>query len=144
MDKGVKGIPFFDGETVTEGLDGLDERLDEYYELGADSQNGEPLLASQMICLKKLHQTECHALARYAALCQQAQIVPIVEPEVLMDGTHDIDRCFDVTSEVLQEVFAELNNQQVALNGIVSSQTGLFQGWMLPIEQIFPLWQVQP
>ena len=69
-----------------------------------------------------------HALARYAALCQQAKMVPIVEPEVLMDGSHDIDRCFDVTSEVLKEVFAELNNQKVALSGIVLKPNMVISG----------------
>ena len=77
---------------------------------------------------KNCIQLNAHALARYAALCQQAQMVPIVEPEVLMDGSHDIDRCFDVTSEVLQEVFTELNNQKVALNGIVLKPNMVISG----------------
>jgi Fructose-1,6-bisphosphate aldolase len=129
VDKGVKGIPFCDGETVTEGLDGLDERLDEYYELGARFAKWRAVISiSDDLPSKNCIRLNAHALARYAALCQQAQIVPIVEPEVLMDGTHDIDRCFDVTSEVLQEVFAELNNQQVALNGIVLKPNMVISG----------------
>ena len=129
VDKGVKGIPFCDGETVTEGLDGLDERLDEYYELGARFAKWRAVISiSDDLPSKNCIRLNAHALARYSALCQQAQIVPIVEPEVLMDGTHDIDRCFDVTSEVLQEVFAELNNQQVALNGIVLKPNMVISG----------------
>ena len=102
VDTGAKPLPFCPGETVTEGLDGLRERLNEYYQLGArfakwraviDIGNGIPSYTA-------IH-TNAHALARYAALCQAAQIVPIVEPEVLMDGEHDIDRCYSVTEFVL-------------------------------------------
>ena len=110
-------------------MDGLDERLDEYYELGARFAKWRAVISiSDDLPSKNCIRLNAHALARYAALCQQAQIVPIVEPEVLMDGTHDIDRCFDVTSEVLQEVFAELNNQQVALNGIVLKPNMVISG----------------
>ena len=99
-------------------MDGLAERLSEYYELGARFAKWRAVInISDDLPSNNCIRLNAHALARYAALCQQAQMVPIVEPEVLMDGNHDIDRCFDVTSKVLQEVFAELNKQKVALNG---------------------------
>lgn len=129
VDRGIKGIPFCDGESVTEGLDGLSERLDEYYELGARFAKWRAVInISNDSPSKNCIRLNAHALARYAALCQQAKIVPIVEPEVLMDGTHDIDRCYDVTSEVLQEVFIELKNQNVALNGIVLKPNMVISG----------------
>ena len=129
VDKGIKGIPFCDGESVTEGLDGLSERLDEYYELGARFAKWRAVInISNDSPSKNCIRLNAHALARYAALCQQAQIVPIVEPEVLMDGTHDIDRCYDVTSEVIQELFIELINQNVALNGIVLKPNMVISG----------------
>jgi fructose-bisphosphate aldolase class I len=120
VDKGVKPLPFCPGEVVTEGLDGLGERLAEYHKLGArfakwraviDIGAGIPSYA----CIS----TNAHALARYAALCQEAGIVPIVEPEVLMDGEHDIDRCYSVTEWVLKTTFEELYYQRVALEGMV-------------------------
>ena len=129
VDKGIKGIPFCDGESVTEGLDGLSERLDEYYELGARFAKWRAVInISNDSPSKNCIRLNAHALARYAALCQQAKIVPIVEPEVLMDGTHDIDRCYDVTSEVIQELFIELINQNVALNGIVLKPNMVISG----------------
>ena len=129
VDKGIKGIPFCKGETVTEGLDGLAERLIEYYELGARFAKWRAVInISADLPSNNCIRLNAHALARYAALCQQAQMVPIVEPEVLMDGNHDIDRCFDVTSKVLQEVFAELNKQKVALNGIVLKPNMVISG----------------
>jgi fructose-bisphosphate aldolase, class I len=120
VDKGTKPLPFFPGEVVTEGLDGLRERLVEYRGLGAkfakwraviDIGPGVPTHA----CVK----ANAHALARYAALCQDENIVPIVEPEVLMDGGHDIDRCVEVTIWLLKETFQELFQNRVALEGMV-------------------------
>ncbi|MGE0409092.1 MAG: class I fructose-bisphosphate aldolase [Amphiplicatus sp.] len=120
VDKGAKPLPFCPGEVVTEGLDGLAERLKEYYDLGArfakwraviDIGAGVPTYPCLM--------TNAHALARYAALCQQAEIVPIVEPEVLMDGDHDIARCEEVTELVLKLVFEQLYFQRVALEGMI-------------------------
>ena len=120
VDKGVKPLPFCRGEVITEGLDGLGKRLDEYRELGAkfakwraviDIGAGIPSFA----CIR----TNTHALARYAALCQEHGIVPIVEPEVLMDGDHSIDRCYEVTEFVLKEQFQQLFYQRVALEGMV-------------------------
>lgn len=120
VDKGTKPLPFSPNELVTEGLDGLRERLVEYRGLGAkfakwrgvyDIGPGMPSYG----CIR----ANGHALARYAALCQDEGIVPIVEPEVLMDGSHDIDTCFTVTEFVLKETFQELYYQKVALEGIV-------------------------
>jgi fructose-bisphosphate aldolase class I len=120
VDKGVQPLQNCPGEVVTEGLDGLGKRLDEYRELGArfakwraviDIGAGIPTYA----CIH----TNTHALARYAALCQQHGIVPIVEPEVLMDGDHDINRCYEVTEFVLKEQFQQLFYQRVALEGMV-------------------------
>ncbi|HWK01949.1 MAG TPA: class I fructose-bisphosphate aldolase [Xanthobacteraceae bacterium] len=120
VDEGTKPLPGCPGELITIGLDKLADRLTKYYEQGArfakwraviDIGNGIPSHAS-------IH-ANAHALARYAALCQAAQIVPIVEPEVLMDGDHDIDRCYAVTEWVLKETFLELYYNKVPLEGIV-------------------------
>lgn len=120
VDMGAKPLAGFDNEKVTEGLDGLRERLSEYGQLGAQFAKwravitiGEDIPSSTCIYVN------AHVLARYAALCQEANIVPIVEPEVLMDGTHDIDTCFDVTEETLKSVFQELFDQSVFLEGII-------------------------
>jgi fructose-bisphosphate aldolase class I len=120
VDKGAKPLAFCPGETVTEGLDGLRERLIEYRELGArfckwraviDIGPGIPSYDSV--------NSNAHALARYAALCQEQGLVPIVEPEVLMDGDHTIDRCEEVTEFVLKTVFQELYHARVKLEGMV-------------------------
>lgn len=120
VDEGTQALPMCPGELVTVGLDKLAERLKKYYERGArfakwraviDIGSGIPSMTAISV--------NAHALARYAALCQVAQIVPIVEPEVLMDGDHDIDRCYDVTSHVLNKTFQELRVQRVALEGMV-------------------------
>ena len=120
VDEGTKPLPFCPGEVITAGLDRLADRLPKYYEQGArfakwraviDIGDGIPSYA----CVH----ANAHALARYAALCQQAQIVPIVEPEVLMDGDHDIDRCLAVSTWVLKETFQELFTNRVALEGMV-------------------------
>ena len=122
VDKGTKPLPFCANEVVTEGLDGLRERLKEYRGLGARFAKwravidiGERHVMPSYTCIK----ANAHALARYAALCQDEDIVPIVEPEVLMDGGHDIDRCAEVTEWVLKETFQELFYQRVALEGMV-------------------------
>ncbi|MET3355155.1 class I fructose-bisphosphate aldolase [Xanthobacter autotrophicus] len=122
VDAGAKPQPAFPGETITEGLDGLAGRLKEFYDLGArfakwravidiDTAKGIPSYGSI--------RANAHALARYAALCQEAGIVPIVEPEVLMDGSHDIDTCYQVTEWVLKTTFEELYYQRVRLEGMV-------------------------
>ena len=120
VDEGTQPLPQCPGELVTVGLDRLAERLKKYYEQGArfakwraviDIGPGIPTMTAIGV--------NAHALARYAALCQAAQIVPIVEPEVLMDGDHDIDRCFDVTRRVLNKTFQELRVQRVELEGMI-------------------------
>ncbi len=126
VDKGTKPLPSCPGEVVTEGLDGLRERLAEYRSLGAKFAKWRAVIdvgqAHEQVheipsytCIK----ANAHALARYAALCQDEGLVPIVEPEVLMDGGHDIDRCVEVTTWLLKETFQELFDNRVALEGIV-------------------------
>ena len=120
VDKGVQPLPMCPGEVITEGLDGLRERLIEYRELGAKFAKWRAVIdigedMPSYACIM----TNAHALARYAALCQDEGIVPIVEPEVLMDGDHDIDRCQAVTEWTLKTVFEQLYDQRVALEGIV-------------------------
>jgi fructose-bisphosphate aldolase class I len=125
VDEGTQPLPECPGELVTVGLDKLAERLKKYYERGArfakwravidigGSSSGRPIPSMTAI------HVNAHALARYAALCQAAQIVPIVEPEVLMDGDHDIDRCYEVTQRVLNKTFQELRVQRVELEGMI-------------------------
>ena len=121
VDAGAKALAGAEGETITEGLDGLRERLAEYYELGARfakwraviDVNGEDIPSQYAV------DVNVHALARYAALCQEANIVPIVEPEVLMDGDHSIERCYEVTEFTLKRLYAELFDQGVILEGTV-------------------------
>jgi len=123
VDNGAKDMPFHPGEKVTEGLDGLRERLKAYHGMGARFAKwrgvidiGEDIPSSACI------RANAHALARYAALCQVENIVPIVEPEVLMDGPvagHDIERCYEVTERVLNAVFDELYEAKVRLEGMV-------------------------
>ncbi len=124
VDKGAKALAGAPDELVTEGLDGLRERLAEYYELGArfakwraviDIARNNGAEMPSAYCIR----ANAHALARYAALCQETQIVPIVEPEVLMDGDHTIDRCFEVTEYTLRELYAALYEQRVVLEGSI-------------------------
>ena len=119
VDMGAKELALMSGETVTEGLDGLRERLEEYSNLGAKFAKWRAVIAIS----DKIPSTLCidansHALARYSALCQEADIVPIVEPEVLMDGSHTIERCYEVTKDTLTKVFEELTEHKVDLKGI--------------------------
>jgi fructose-bisphosphate aldolase class I len=123
VDTGAKPMAGFADETVTEGLDGLRERLAKYYEAGARFAKWRGVIAiSDRLPSYGSIRANAHALARYAALCQEAGIVPIVEPEVLMDGqpgTHDIDRSEEVTRWVLQIVFDALNEERINLEGMV-------------------------
>jgi fructose-bisphosphate aldolase class I len=120
VDEGTKPLPGCPGELITAGLDGLPARLPKYYEQGARFAKWRAVIdIGQGIPSYTAIRTNAHALARYAALCQAAQIVPIVEPEVLMDGDHDIDRCYEVTEFVLKETFQELYYQRVALEGMI-------------------------
>jgi fructose-bisphosphate aldolase class I len=120
VDTGAKPLAGYPGETITEGLDGLRERLAEYYKLGARFAKWRAVIdIGADIPTSYAVDANAHALARYAALCQEAGIVPIVEPEVLMDGNHTLERCEDVTNGVLQSVFAHLFAAHVALEGMV-------------------------
>jgi len=120
VDEGTKPLPNCPGELITVGLDKLGDRLPKYYEQGARFAKWRAVIdIGAGIPSYTAIRTNAHALARYAALCQVNQIVPIVEPEVLMDGDHDIDRCYEVTEFVLKETFQELYYQRVALEGMV-------------------------
>jgi fructose-bisphosphate aldolase class I len=120
VDKGTKPLAFCPGEVITEGLDGLADRLVEYRNLGARFAKWRAVIdIGERIPSYTAISTNCQALARYAAICQENDIVPIVEPEVLMDGSHDIDACYDVTQWVLKTQFWELYHQKVMLEGIV-------------------------
>ena len=120
VDKGTKPLPMCPNEVITEGLDGLRERLVEYRDLGAKFAKWRAVIdIGEGIPSYSAIITNAHALARYAALCQEQQIVPIVEPEVLMDGSHDIDRCYMISEWVLKTVFEQLYYQKVALEGMV-------------------------
>jgi fructose-bisphosphate aldolase class I len=141
VDKSTKPLPFCPGEVITEGLDGLRERLKEYYGLGARFAKWRAVIdIGAGIPTYTAIRTNAHALARYAALCQEQQIVPIVEPEVLMDGDHDIERCYSVTEWVLKTVYEELYYQRVALEGTVLKPNMVVPGKKSPkkasVEQV--------
>ncbi len=120
VDKGAKSLAGSPNETVTEGLDGLRERLKEYYDLGARFTKWRAVYKiGGDFPSKQSIKSNAHALARYAALVQEANMVPIVEPEVLMDGSHDIDKCYKVTTDVLNECYNELIIHKIDLKGTV-------------------------
>ncbi|HUY52699.1 MAG TPA: class I fructose-bisphosphate aldolase [Streptosporangiaceae bacterium] len=127
VDKGVTPLPFSDGGFVTEGLDGLRGRLDAYRERGAVFAKWRAVLNPAMLHWRTVH-ANAHALARYAALCQTAGIVPIVEPEVLMDGSHGIAVCQSATASVLDAVFGELDAMGVDPRGIVLKPNVIISG----------------
>ncbi len=129
VDTGAKALAGHLGEKVTEGLDGLRERLAEYYELGARFAKWRAVITiGDGIPSRACLQANAHALARYAALCQEADIVPIVEPEVLMDGDHDLARSYEVTELTQHLVFRELYAQGVRLDGIVLKPSMVISG----------------
>jgi len=130
VDKGAHPLPGSDGEKITEGLDGLDARLKEYFNLGARFSKwravitiGESFPSSTCVT------ANAHALARYAALCQENGLVPIVEPEILMDGSHTIEDSFVITEEVLHSTFYELYGQDVLLEGMVLKPNMVLSGY---------------
>ncbi len=133
VDKGAKPLAGYPGETVTEGLDGLRDRLAEYANLGArfTKWRGVYKITEEAPSSASIS-ANAHALARYAALAQEAGLVPIVEPEVLMDGPHDIDVCEAVTEEVLREVFAQLAMQDVLLEGMLLKPNMVISGTECP------------
>jgi fructose-bisphosphate aldolase class I len=121
VDEGTQAVPNCPGELITVGLDKLAERLKRYYERGARFAKWRAVINIDKDKIPSMTAIDvnAHALGRYAALCQDAQIVPIVEPEVLMDGDHDIDRCYEVSQRVLNKTFQELRIQRVALEGMI-------------------------
>jgi fructose-bisphosphate aldolase, class I len=133
VDKGIKPLPFCSGEVVTEGLDGLRERLVEYRGLGAKFCKWRAVIEiGDSIPSYACVRANAHALARYAALCQDENLVPIVEPEVLMDGGHDVDRCMAVTEFVLRHVYEELYHARVKLEGTVLKPNMVVAGKKCP------------
>jgi fructose-bisphosphate aldolase class I len=129
VDLGAKALAGYPGEKITEGLDGLRERLAEYRSMGARFAKWRAVIAigdgiPTAYCLK----ANAHALARYAALCQEAGLVPIVEPEILMDGGHTIERCEEVTTAALSLVFSELIEHRVALEGTLLKPNMVLSG----------------
>ena len=141
VDKGAKPLAGFEGEKVTEGLDGLRERLAEYHAAGARFAKWRAVIdIGEHIPSDNCIDVNAHALARYAALCQEAGIVPIVEPEVLMDGAHSIERCEAVTAKVLARVFAELDAQGILLEGMLLKPNMVIAGKECPqqagVEQV--------
>ena len=129
VDKGAKLLAGSDKEKVTEGLDGLRERMEEYYKLGARFAKWRAVYSiSSKHPSEQCIKSNAHALARYAALVQEAKMVPIVEPEVLMDGNHNIDKCYDVTSKVLVECYKELTIHNVNLKGTVLKPNMILPG----------------
>jgi fructose-bisphosphate aldolase, class I len=132
VDAGAKPLAGFPGETITEGLDGLRDRLKEYHGLGARFAKWRGVISiSDDLPSWGAVKQNAQALARYAALCQEAGIVPIVEPEVLMDGapaTHSVDRCYEVTEWVLKTVFQELYDARVSLEGMVLKPNMVIDG----------------
>ena len=129
VDKGAHPLAGFEGEKITEGLDGLRERLAEYYELGARFAKWRAVItitdiAPSQACIE----ANCHALARYAALCQEAGLVPMVEPEVLMDGDHDIETAYEVTLLTLKTLFDQLFEQNVVLEACILKSSMVLAG----------------
>lgn len=120
VDNGAKDLAGHSGEKISEGLDGLRERLDEYYQMGARFAKWRAVITiGDGIPSRACIEANAQTLARYASLCQEAGLVPIVEPEVLMDGDHTMERCFEVTEDVLRTVFTQLYTQGVLLEGII-------------------------
>jgi fructose-bisphosphate aldolase class I len=133
VDKGTKALAGAAGELITEGLDGLRERLVEYRDLGARFAKWRAVITiGSGIPTPYCIDTNAHALARYAALCQEAGLVPIVEPEVLMDGDHTIERCVEVTEATLHTVFAALRAQRVSLEGMLLKPNMVVSGKSCP------------
>ncbi len=129
VDKGAKALPGAPGEKVTEGLDGLRDRLEEYRRLGAGFAKWRAVITiGESIPSDYCIEANAHGLARYAALCVEQGLVPIVEPEVLMDGAHTIERCYEVTARTLQRVFGALFEQRVPLEQILLKPNMVISG----------------
>ena len=135
VDKGTKALAWHPGEVVTEGLDGLRERLAEYRQLGAKFAKWRAVITiGKGIPTSACIRVNTHALARYAALCQEAGIVPMVEPEVLMDADNTIDTCYEVTATTLRKLFAELTKQDVAIEHTILKVNMVVSGKLCPVQ----------
>jgi len=133
VDTGAKPLTNFPGETITEGLDGLRERMAEYYGLGARFAKWRAVIdIAETIPTQFAIEANAHALARYAALCQEANIVPIVEPEILMDGAHTLERCEAVTAATLVAVFDALHSHRIHLEGMILKPNMVISGKKCP------------
>lgn len=130
VDMGAKDLALHSGEMVTEGLDGLRERFMEYADLGAGFAKWRAVITidGDTLPSQACITANAHALARYAALAQEAGIVPVVEPEVLLDGNHSIERCYEVTAQTLETLFAELEEQDVMLEGLILKTSMVLSG----------------
>ncbi|HEY1206787.1 MAG: class I fructose-bisphosphate aldolase [Bryobacteraceae bacterium] len=136
VDAGAKDMAGHPGEKVTEGLDGLRDRLAEYAQMGARFAKWRAVIAvGDVIPSRGCMEANAHALALYAALCQEAGLVPIVEPEVLMDGEHTLERCREVTEEVLRTVFSQLYTQRVTLEGMILKPNMVVPGLTCPEQE---------
>ncbi len=135
VDEGTKALHGFPGEKITEGLDGLRSRLPEYRSRGARFAKWRAVIdIGEGIPTRYCIEANAHALARYAALCQEAGLVPIVEPEVLMDGGHTVERCEEVTMEVLSLVYAQLTAHRVAFEGTLLKPNMVVSGKLCPVQ----------
>ena len=136
VDAGAKDMAGYPGEKVTEGLDGLRDRLAEYRQMGARFAKWRAVIAlGQGIPTGGCIQANAHALARYATLCQEAGLVPVVEPEVLMEGEHTLERCSEATEEVLRAVFNQLYTQRVMLEGMLLKPNMVLPGLTCPKQE---------
>ena len=136
VDTGAKAMAGHPGEKITEGLDGLRDRLREYFQMGARFAKWRAVIAlGNGIPSRGCIEANAQALARYAALCQEAGLVPVVEPEVLMAGEHILERCFEVTEEVLRTVFDHLYMQRVALEGVILKPNMVLPGLTCPKQE---------
>jgi fructose-bisphosphate aldolase class I len=136
VDTGAKAMAGHPGEKITEGLDRLRDRLAEYAHMGARFAKWRAVIViGDGIPSRSCVEANAHALARYAALCQEAGLVPVVEPEVLMDGGHTLERCGEVTEEVLRTVFNQLYTQRVMLEGMILKPNMVLPGLTCPEQQ---------
>jgi fructose-bisphosphate aldolase class I len=136
VDIGATDLAAHAGEKITEGLDGLRERLAEYFQMGARFAKWRAVIViGDNLPSRGCISANAHALARYAALCQEAGLVPVVEPEVLMDGEHTLERCSEVTEEVLRTVFNQLYTQRVMLEGMILKPNMVLPGLACPKQQ---------
>jgi fructose-bisphosphate aldolase class I len=135
VDTGARDLAAHPGEKITEGLDGLRDRLKEYFQMGARFAKWRAVITiGDGIPSRGCIEANAHALARYAALCQEAGLVPVVEPEVLMDGDHTLERCCAATEEVLRTVFNQLNSQRVLLEGMILKPNMVLPGLTCPTQ----------